>query len=583
MKRSEALFTALIEQRLIARLIPDRVEQCVRAYEVLKPFGVVLEVALKSDNALVGIDAILKAYPDALILAGNVVTVRQAESAIGAGATGIVTTDFFDDVVDTCVKNGAICIPSGLADVGKQLVQKARAYGCELEILREKYPYQWIYRLFPAVSGASSNVAMARSWRSAYESLALVYAGGIRLENLPELVNQDPQGIFCGTALTRHVDTPERMKADVEAWLDAIHGVGREMEPPVEIRDDVPHPQKKVVSFGEVLMRLSAPDHLRFVQARRFETTFGGAEANTAVAFANYGLRSVFVTVLPEHEIGQMAVNSLRSYGVDTINILRQGQRIGIYFLEHGASQRPTKVIYDRKGSALAELRPGQVDWKSILRDADWFHWTGITPALGDLAAEVTMEAVKAAKECGVKVSVDLNYRLKLWSPEVARAVMTSLMSYVDVCIGTEIDTECIFGIRPESQTPDSDTPDTIGCQELATQLFHRFQLEKVAITRRESYSEDENYWSACLFTGSQFIESKKYQIQSIDRGGGGDSFSSGFIYGILTGKTDEEALEYGVAASCLKQTIHGNFNLVSIHEVGKLVGGHGPGGPTPR
>jgi len=334
----------------------------------------------------------------------------------------------------------------------------------------------------------------------------------------------------------------------------------------------------KVVTFGEIMLRLAPPNHLRFAQTAVYDATFGGAEANTSVAFANYGFESCFVSALPNHEIGQCAINSLRKYGVDTSHVLRQGERVGIYFLEYGASQRPSKVVYDRAGSSIAALKPGQINWEQVFENANWFHWSGITPAISDSAAETTLEALKAAKSAGVKVSVDLNFRKKLWTREKAQKVMTGLMEYVDVVIGNEEDADCVFGIKAGTSNIEAGELDVAGYKSVAEQMVKKFGFEKVAITLRESISASDNMWSACLYNGHEFLLSKKYNVHLIDRVGGGDSFSSGLVYGLLTGKTDKDALEFGVAASCLKQTIHGDLNLVSVGEVELLAGGDSSG-----
>ncbi|MBD3265164.1 sugar kinase [bacterium] len=331
---------------------------------------------------------------------------------------------------------------------------------------------------------------------------------------------------------------------------------------------------KKVVTFGEIMMRLSPPDYDRFVQTDSFDVTFGGAEANVSVAMANYGFHSVFVTALPKHEIGQCVVNSLRTYGVDTKFIAREGNRVGVYFVEKGASQRPSKVIYDRAHSSIAELKTGAIDWDAVFKDAAWFHWSGITPALSDSAAAVMKEALQAAKNHGVTVSVDLNFRKKLWTKEKAQQVMTGLMQYVDIAIGNEEDAECVFGIKAGKSDITAGELDVEAYKSVAKQLIDTFGLQKAAITLRESISASDNNWSACLHNGQDFFLSRKYKIHIVDRVGGGDSFASGLMCGLLSGKSDANALEFGVAASCLKQTIPGDFNLVSVAEVESLTGG---------
>ncbi len=334
----------------------------------------------------------------------------------------------------------------------------------------------------------------------------------------------------------------------------------------------------KVVTFGEIMLRLSPPGYQRFVQATSFDAVYGGGEANVAVSLANYGLDAYFVTKVPDHEIGQCAVNALRGLGVHTDYIKRGGDRLGIYFCEAGASQRPSKVIYDRVHSAISQVQPGEFNWPMIFEDANWFHFTGITPALGDGAAQVTLEAVQAAKRQGVTVSVDLNYRKRLWSPEKANRVMSELMQYVDVAIGNEEDAEKVFGIRAKG----SDVVKGELCEEsyyeVARELVNRFGFDKVAITLRESLSASDNNWSGMLYDGRNFYISRKYRVHIVDRVGGGDSFGAGLIYSLLTGNAPQDAIEFAAAASCLKHSIHGDFNLVSVSEAQMLAGGDASG-----
>lgn len=335
---------------------------------------------------------------------------------------------------------------------------------------------------------------------------------------------------------------------------------------------------KKVVTFGEIMMRLSPPGYKRFTQAESFDVVYGGGEANVAVSLANYGLDSYFVTKVPDHEIGECAVSNLRRFGVNTDYMLRGGDRLGIYFLETGASQRPSKVIYDRSASSIAEAKPEEFDWLEILKDATWFHFTGITPALSDNAAAACLDAVKTAKKLGVSVSTDLNYRKKLWTTEKANRVMSELMQYVDVAIGNEEDAEKVFGIKAKGSDVTTGELDISGYEEVARALVERFGFKKVGITLRESLSASDNNWSAMLYDGNSTYVSKKYPIHIVDRVGGGDSFCGGLIYSLISGKDCQSAIEFAVAASCLKHTIFGDFNLVNKDEVERLAGGDGSG-----
>ena len=334
----------------------------------------------------------------------------------------------------------------------------------------------------------------------------------------------------------------------------------------------------KVVTFGELMLRLAPEGYYRFLQADKLGATFGGGEANVAVSLANYGLDAAFVTKLPKHDIGQMAVNSLRKFGVDTSMIVRGGERVGIYFLEKGASQRPSKVIYDRAYSAIALAKPEDFDWKKIFDGAEWFHFTGITPALNPTVAEICLEACKAAKEAGVKVSCDLNFRKKLWSREEARETMTKLMPYVNVCISNEEDAYDVFGISAENTDIESGKVNHEGYKSVARQLMDKFGFEKVAITLRSSISANDNDWAALLYDGKDYCFSKTYHMHIVDRVGGGDSFGGGLIYALLNGYGTQEAIEFAVAASCLKHTIEGDYNCVTVDEVKSLAGGSGSG-----
>lgn len=334
----------------------------------------------------------------------------------------------------------------------------------------------------------------------------------------------------------------------------------------------------RVVTFGEIMLRLAPEGYYRFVQAETFGATYGGGEANVAVSLANYGIDAKFVTKLPKHEIGQAAVNSLRRYGVDTSSITRGGDRVGIYFLEKGASQRPSKVVYDRAGSAIATATTADFNWDEIFEGAEWFHFTGITPALGDNAAEICLEACKAAKAKGITVSCDLNYRKNLWTREKAGEVMAGLMEYVDVCIANEEDASDVFGIKADDTDITGGKLNHDGYKEVAKKLADRFGFKKVAITLRGSISANDNNWAAMLYDGNDYFFSKNYLVHIVDRVGGGDSFGGGLIYACLNNLEPQATIEYAVAASCLKHTIEGDFNQVSVDEVLKLANGDGSG-----
>ncbi len=335
---------------------------------------------------------------------------------------------------------------------------------------------------------------------------------------------------------------------------------------------------KRVITFGEIMLRLAPEGYYRFVQTDSYGATYGGGEANVAVSLANYGFDAAFVTKLPAHDIGQAGINALRRYGVDTSLITRGGDRVGIYFLEKGASQRPSKVIYDRAGSAIATATTADFDWDKIFDDADWFHFTGITPALGDNVAAICLEAVKAAKARGITVSCDLNYRKKLWTKQKAGEVMGELCRYVDVCIANEEDAADVFGISAADTDVSKGEVNHEGYKDVARQLMERFGFQYVAITLRSSISANDNDWAAMLFDGKDYYFSKQYHMHIVDRVGGGDSFGGGLIYALLSGFDAQKTIEFAVAASCLKHTIEGDFNQVTADEVLRLAGGDGSG-----
>lgn len=339
---------------------------------------------------------------------------------------------------------------------------------------------------------------------------------------------------------------------------------------------------KKVVTFGEIMLRLASPGYLRFSQSSQLEATFGGGEANVAVSLANYGIPASFVSRLPKNDIGDWAIQNLRKYNVQTQDILRGGERVGIYFLETGAVARASKVVYDRAGSAIADIQPGMLDWEAIFKDANWFHWTGITPALSEGAATTCLEGIKMANKLGVTVSTDLNFRKNLWKyGKTASEVMPELVEGCDVILGNEEDAEKVFHIQPEGVDVTAGHVEAAAYESVCRQLVKRFpRAKKVIITLRGSINANHNTWAGTLFNGEQMFFSPQYDITHIvDRVGGGDSFMGGLICGLLTyPEDDQQALNFAVAASCLKHTIYGDFNLVTVDEVKNLMKGDGSG-----
>jgi 2-dehydro-3-deoxygluconokinase len=335
---------------------------------------------------------------------------------------------------------------------------------------------------------------------------------------------------------------------------------------------------KKVVTLGEIMMRLSTPDFKRFVQSDSFDVTYGGGEANVAAALCNYGLNGTFVTKVPNNPLGQAAINHLRRYGVDTQFVARGGKRLGIYFLETGASMRASQVVYDRADASISEVEISEFDFDKIFEGADWFHTTGITPALSDKAAALTEAALKAAKARGITTSIDLNYRKKLWSKEKAREVMTRLCQYVDVCIGNEEDADTTLGFTSKGTDVTKGELNLDGYKDVFQQMKAKFGFKYIASTLRESHSASDNGWSALVYDGTEFYHTKSYEVRIVDRVGSGDSFASGFIYGLVTNMNLRDAAEFGVAASAIKHTIPGDLNHATLSEVKDLVGGDGSG-----
>ncbi len=335
---------------------------------------------------------------------------------------------------------------------------------------------------------------------------------------------------------------------------------------------------KRVVSFGELMVRLSPPSHQRIRQATQFDVCYAGGEANVAVSLANYGLDAAFVSKIPSHELGDSAVRMLKGLGVDVQHIVREGKRIGIYYLEHGASIRPSKVIYDREHSAIAEASLRDFDFKAIFRGAQWFHVSGITPALSDNCARLTLKALKTAKEQGLWTSFDLNYRKKLWTPEQARKTCEACMKYVDVCIGNEEDLEKALGARIEGSNIEAAELNVEGYKKVFAQLQKKHAFKYIACTLRESYSASDNGWSALLYDGKRFFQSKRYKLHVVDRVGAGDAFAAGLIHAFLGKKTAQRAVDFATAASALKHTIHGDLNLVTMSEVESLAQGNTSG-----
>ncbi len=577
MERSERIFAQLKEQRLIALLAPRDPQECLAAWRALEPLGVVLEVALRTPAALEGIRRTCREHPQALLLAGTVMTARQAETAIEAGAAGIVSADYLPEVVDRCCERDVLCLPGGLGDAGKQLARKATAYGLSLEELLAQRPWQWGYKLFPAFAGEVCNSGYAPAWRGPYPGLTVVHTGGVTLQTLPEAVRRDPEGIFCASALSRHLDRPEWLAEEVARWKRVLgSGASRTVRAvsPAPERSPSPGRPPRVVTFGELMLRLSPPAGTRLPDGEHLEACFGGAEANVAVSLARFGCAAALVTALPADELGERAFEVLRGHGVDTSAIVRSGPRLGVYHLELGSGVRGSKVVYDRAGSAFARLRPGDVDWEKVLEGADGFHWSGITPALGEGVAALLEEALAVARARGIPVSADLNFRSKLWPAERAREVLAGLLPGTALLLANEEDPATLFGLRAEGVDVVAERLEAGPYREVARALRERFGCRRVAITLRRSLSASENEWSACLDDGHEFRVGPTYRLPVVDRSGTGDAFAAGLIFGLLSGMEDGAALEFGVAAGALKHSLWGDFNRVDLAEVKAVASG---------
>ena len=523
------------------------------------------EVTFRREGANLCIKAMKEAYPDMLVGAGTVLNKEQADLAIEAGAEFIVSPGFDENVVSYCQEKG-ICVIPGVSTASE--VAKAYSFGLN------------VVKFFPAE--AAGGVKMLKALSAPYNMMTFMPTGGISMANMDSYYKLK-NVIACGGSFMidaaaikeGNFEKIKNLTKDVVKVLNKEEVVCEKADKAIDLSGKA---DKKVITFGELMLRLAPEGYLRFVQADTFEATFGGGEANVSISLANFGADTSFVTKLPSHEIGQMAVNSLRKYGVDTSLIARGGKRVGIYYLEKGASQRPSKVIYDRAGSAIAEASKADFDWDKIFDGAGWFHFTGITPALSDELAEICLEACKKAKEKGIIVSCDLNYRNKLWSKEKAGEVMNKLCQYVDVCISNEEDANDVFGIKAPNTDVTAGEINSEGYKYVADELKKRFGFSYVAITLRESISASDNRWGAMLYDGSDYYFSKKYNVHIVDRVGGGDSFGAGLIYSLMHNETPADAIEFAVAASCLKHSIEGDYNFVSVDEVKKLAKGDASG-----
>ncbi|MBE5878489.1 MAG: bifunctional 4-hydroxy-2-oxoglutarate aldolase/2-dehydro-3-deoxy-phosphogluconate aldolase [Lachnospiraceae bacterium] len=562
----------ILEKIKNVKMVPvialERVEDAVPLARALTEGGLpCAEVTFRFPDADKCIMEMKKACPEMFVGAGTVLTKEQVDAALAAGAEFIVSPGLNPEVVQYCLSKNVPILP-GCATPSD--IEKALSLGLTC------------VKFFPAE--ANGGVKMLKALSAPYNKVTFMPTGGISDANMNDYYALK-NVIACGGSFM----VPG--KAVKEGDWETITALTKKVVTKLSGKAAEPVPNskscligspsladKRVITFGELMLRLAPEGYYRFLQADTFQATFGGGEANVAVSLANYGMDAAFVSKLPKHEIGQMAVNSLRKFGVDTSMITRGGDRVGIYYLEKGASQRPSKVIYDRAGSAIATASKTDFNWDAIFEGAGWFHFTGITPALSDELAAICEEACIAAKERGIVISCDLNYRNKLWSKEKAGEVMGRLCKYVDVCIANEEDASDVFGIKASNTDITGGTLSHEGYKDVARQLAARFGFSYVAITLRESLSANDNNWAAMLYDTQEFYFSKKYPVHIVDRVGGGDSFGAGLIYAMAHAYAPADTIEFAVAASCLKHAVEGDYNMVSVDEVKKLAGGDASG-----
>ena len=567
------IFKQIEKIGIVPVIILDNEKDALPLGKALSAAGLLCaEITFRTEAAEKAIKVFAKNFPDFLIGAGTILSPEQADKAIAAGAKFIVSPGLNPKVVEHCVNLGYPIIP-GVSTAGE--IEQAMSFGLE------------IVKFFPAE--AAGGLKFIKAISAPYPNVKFMPTGGINAQNIAEYAAFS-KVIACGGSwmVSKELISSKDFKKIEEESSIALQIV-KEARNPKKNPDaltPLSYPKTstetnqapKVITMGEIMLRLSPTGFSRFVQADALELVFGGAEANVAVSLANFGMQSSYITKLPAHEIGQAAVNSLRRYGVDVSGIIRGGKRVGIYFLEKGASQRASKVIYDRANSAIAEASPSDFNWKEIFKGASWFHFTGITPALSKNAAEICLEACKTARSMGITVSCDLNYRKKLWTPDEAKETMSSICEFVDICISNEEDAEKVFGITSKNTVVSSGKLNEKGYKEVAAKLCKKFGFQKVGITLRESTSASENNWSAMLYTKGKAYFSKKYTMQVVDRLGGGDSFAAALICAELKGFKPQKQIDFASAASCLKHSINGDFNQVSFDEVLTLAQGDASG-----
>lgn len=597
----------------------------------------VAEVTFRTDAAKEAIRLMTNSFPQMLVGAGTVLTVEQVDQAVDAGARFIVSPGFNPKVVRHCIDMNIPVVPGcndpsameAAMELGLDTVKffPAEQSGGIKAIKAMAAPYTNLK--FMPTGGINANnlkdylsfkkvIACGGSWMVAgdlvknkqFSRIKELTAEAVKLVKairMPEEVDTTAGeaiacggtgvdggvacgagagglagvGVACGAGVSGLTGAGSAScGAGAAADVTCGAGAGTSCAGAFKKMVDITR-SKKVVTMGEIMLRLSTPNNERFIQADEFDINYGGGEANVSVSLSNYGFETEYVTALPNNPIGDSAIASLRRYGVGTKYISRSGERVGIYYLETGSAMRASNVVYDRAHSSISEARPEEFDFDEIFKDAGWFHFTGITPAISDSAAELTRLACIAAKKAGVTVSCDLNFRKKLWTSQKAQNVMSELMQYVDVCIGNEEDAEKVLGFKAAATDVTKGELNLKGYEDVFNQMVDAFGFKYVISSLRQSVSASNNGWSACIMDGTsrEFYHSKTYTILPIvDRVGGGDSFAAGCICGLLDGKDMKSVLEFGVAASALKHTIPGDFNLVSRAEVEALAGGDGSG-----
>ena len=524
-----------------------------------------IEVTLRSECSLDAISEIKNHFPEMLVGAGTVLDCEAVDKAVSAGADYIVCPGFDEEVIDYCLEKNIEIFP-GCTSASE--IQKAYKKGLR------------VLKFFPAE--LSGGVDAINLLSGPFKGVKFIPTGGISFSNLKKYLSC-PAVLACGGSF---MATSEQLKKrDFDAIRTSCRKAAsiaakQEVDNSKAVTQDTKHGcrMKKVVGFGDYILRLNPLGFLKFIQSPNWEANFTGAEANVCVSLSNMGVKTDFVTKLPENEIARCAISSLDKYRVGTENIARGGDRIGLFYVEKGASQRPSRVIYDRMNSSFIQSTSKDYDWDKIFADAGYFHFTGITPALDPNVASLCEEALKKAKEHGLSVSCDLNYRKNLWTTEQAKATMEKLLAYVDVLIANEEDAEKVLGIS----APDSDVIhgklSRDGYIYVAEQISKKYGIKKVAITLRKSISASDNNWSGLLYTDGQAYFSKEYNIHLVDRVGGGDSFGAGLIYATGHGFSNKDCIEFAVAASCLKQTMEWDVNLATVDEILSLMGGDSSG-----